>query len=430
MGDTRDQQSHSIHLDAVEDAIAAIARGEIVVVADDEDRENEGDLIMAADAATDAATAFIVRHTSGVICVALTGERCVDLRLPLMVPPVANSESQGTAFTVTVDLREGTTTGISAADRTATIRALADASVPAEDFNRPGHIFPLQARPGGVLKRAGHTEAAVDLARLAGRAPAGVLCELVSEDGSMMRGPELREFADRHGLLFISIADLIRYRRRSEKLIARTAEARVPTEFGEFRCHAFQSTVDGETHLAFVMGDVEQSPTDESPVLVRVHSECLTGDVFASVKCDCGPQLHEAMRRIAEVGRGVVVYLRGHEGRGIGISHKLRAYDLQDAGLDTVDANVELGLPVDSREYGIGAQILVDLGVRHLRLLTNNPSKYGGLDGFGLRIAGREALHVPVHPEAERYLRTKRERMGHLIPDDMLGSDGAGSGTR
>lgn len=430
MGDTSDQQSHAIRLDAVEDAIAAIARGEIVVVADDEDRENEGDLIMAADAATDAATAFIVRHTSGVICVALTGERCVDLRLPLMVPPVANSESQGTAFTVTVDLREGTTTGISAADRTATIRALADASVPAEDFNRPGHIFPLQARPGGVLKRAGHTEAAVDLARLAGRAPAGVLCELVSEDGSMMRGPELREFADRHGLLFISIADLIRYRRRSEKLITRTAEARVPTEFGEFRCHAFQSTVDGETHLAFVMGDVEQAPADESPVLVRVHSECLTGDVFASVKCDCGPQLQEAMRRIAEVGRGVVVYLRGHEGRGIGISHKLRAYDLQDAGLDTVDANVELGLPVDSREYGIGAQILVDLGVRHLRLLTNNPSKYGGLDGFGLRIAGREALHVPVHPEAERYLRTKRERMGHLIPDDMLGSDGAGSGTR
>ena len=430
MADVHDPQARAIRLDAVEDAIAAIARGEIVVVADDEDRENEGDLIMAADAATDADTAFIVRHTSGVICVALTGERCVDLRLPLMVPPVANSESQGTAFTVTVDLREGTTTGISAADRTATIRALADASVPAEDFNRPGHIFPLQARPGGVLKRAGHTEAAVDLARLAGRAPAGVLCELVSEDGSMMRGPELREFADRHGLLFISIADLIRYRRRSEKLIIRTAEARVPTEFGEFRCHAFQSTVDGETHLAFVMGDVEQTPADEAPVLVRVHSECLTGDVFGSVKCDCGPQLHEAMRRIAEVGRGVVVYLRGHEGRGIGISHKLRAYDLQDAGLDTVDANVELGLPVDSREYGIGAQILVDLGVRHLRLLTNNPSKYGGLDGFGLRIAGREPLHVPVHPEAERYLRTKRERMGHLIPDDMLGPDGAGDGSR
>jgi len=408
----------TVRLDPVEEAIAAIAAGGIVVVADDEDRENEGDLIMAADAATDASIAFFVRYTSGVICVSLDGDRCADLRLPLMVPPMANNESQGTAFTVTVDLRSGTTTGISAADRAATIKALADREVPAEEFNRPGHIFPLQARPGGVLKRAGHTEAALDLARLAGRESAGVLCELVSEDGSMMRGPELRAFADEHNLKFISIADLIRYRRRSEKLIVRSAEARVPTEFGEFRCHAFRSLVDGETHLAFVKGDVSDESNGD-PVLVRVHSECLTGDVFASVKCDCGPQLHESMRRIAEHGRGAVVYLRGHEGRGIGISHKLRAYDLQDSGLDTVDANLELGLPVDSREYGIGAQILVDLGVRKLRLLTNNPAKYGGLDGFGLTIEGREPLHVPVHPEAEHYLKTKRDRMGHLIPDDF-----------
>jgi 3,4-dihydroxy 2-butanone 4-phosphate synthase/GTP cyclohydrolase II len=419
MTSTTDNTSGSLRLDSVESAIEAIAAGGIVVVADDEDRENEGDLIMAADAANEAAIAFFVRHTSGVICVSLTGERCADLRLPLMVPPVANSESQGTAFTVTVVLRTGTTTGISAADRTATILGLADANVPAEDFNRPGHIFPLQARPGGVLKRAGHTEAALDLARLAGRAPAGVLCELVDDDGSMMRGPALRRFADEHGLPFISIADLIRYRRRSEKLIERVAEARVPTEHGEFRCHAFRSLVDGETHLAFVAGDLASVPDDES-VLVRVHSECLTGDVFGSVKCDCGPQLDESMRRISQAGRGVVVYLRGHEGRGIGISHKLRAYDLQDAGLDTVDANLELGLPVDSREYGIGAQILVDLGVRRLRLLTNNPAKYGGLDGFGISIDGREPLHVAVHPEAERYINTKRERMGHLFPEDVL----------
>ncbi len=416
-----------VRLDPVEDAIAAIARGEIVVVADDEDRENEGDLIMAADAATPEAITFFVRHTSGVICVALTPERCNDLRLPLMVPPIANNEAQGTAFTVTVDLREGTTTGISAADRSATLRALADDDVTAEAFNRPGHIFPLQARPGGVLKRAGHTEAALDLARLAGRAPAGVLCELACEDGSMMRGPELREFADRHGLVFISIADLIRYRRRSEKLVERSGEARLPTEFGDFRCIAYDSAVDGQTHLAFVKGEVHEG---DEPVLVRVHSECLTGDVFSSVKCDCGPQLREAMRRIDAAGRGVVVYLRGHEGRGIGISHKLRAYELQDAGYDTVDANVELGLPVDNREYGVGAQILADLGVRRLRLLTNNPAKYGGLEGFGLVIEGREPLHVPVHPEAVAYLATKRDRLGHLLPNDVPVRDARLGATR
>jgi 3,4-dihydroxy 2-butanone 4-phosphate synthase/GTP cyclohydrolase II len=401
--------------DPIEDAIAAIARGEIVVVADDEDRENEGDLIMAADAATPEAIAFFVRHTSGVICVGLTGERCDDLDLTPMVRANQNTESHGTAFTVTVDLAEGTTTGISAADRAATLRALADPAVGTEAFNRPGHIFPLRARPGGVLKRVGHTEASVDLARLAGRAPAGVLCELVLDGGDMARGADLRRFADEHGLAFVSIADLVRHRRRHEKLVEQTADARLPTEWGEFRCHSYESVLDGETHLAFVVGDV----AGDDPVLVRVHSECLTGDVFGSVKCDCGPQLRESMRLVAEAGRGVVVYLRGHEGRGIGLSHKLRAYELQDAGLDTVDANIELGLPVDTREYGIGAQILVELGVRNLRLLTNNPAKYSGLEGFGLTITERVGLHLPVHPESERYLRTKRDRMGHLLPDDL-----------
>jgi 3,4-dihydroxy 2-butanone 4-phosphate synthase/GTP cyclohydrolase II len=400
--------------DPIEAAIAAIGRGEIVVVADDEDRENEGDLIMAADMATEEQIAFFVRHTSGVICVGLPGERCDELQLPLMVPASGNTEVQGTAFTVTVDLAEGTSTGISAADRARTLRALADPTMGPMAFNRPGHIFPLRARPGGTLKRAGHTEAAVDLARLAGRAPAGVLCEVVLDSGGMARVPDLRAFADEHGLLLVSIADLIRYRRRTEKLVTRTAAARVPTQWGEFRCVSFDSRVDGgDSHLAFVMGEV----AGRADVLVRVHSECITGDVFASVRCDCGEQLHEAMRRVAEEGHGVVVYLRGHEGRGIGITHKLHAYELQDAGADTVDANLRLGLPVDSREYGIGAQILADLGLTSIRLMTNNPAKYGGLDGYGLTITERVPLHVPVHPEAQRYLETKRLRMGHSLPE-------------
>lgn len=398
--------------DPIDDAIAAIARGEIVVVADDEDRENEGDLIMAADAATEEQIAFFVRHTSGVICVGLPAERCDGLHLALMVPPAANQEAQGTAFTISVDLKTGTSTGISAGDRARTLRSLADPNVGPEAFNRPGHIFPLRARPGGVLKRAGHTEAAVDLARLAERQPAGVLCEVVLDNGGMARVPDLRAFADRHGLLLVSIADLIRHRRRTEKLITRTAAARLPTKWGEFRCYAFHSLVDGgDTHLAFVKGDV----AGRSDVLVRVHSECITGDVFASVKCDCGAQLHEAMRRINEAGSGVVVYLRGHEGRGIGITHKLHAYELQDTGLDTVDANLQLGLPVDTREYGIGAQILVDLGLTSVRLMTNNPAKYRGLEGFGLTVTQRVPLHVPIHPEAQRYVDTKHQRMGHLI---------------
>jgi 3,4-dihydroxy 2-butanone 4-phosphate synthase/GTP cyclohydrolase II len=402
-----------VRSDPIDAAIAAIARGEIVVVADDEDRENEGDLIMAADLATPEAITFFVRHTSGVICVGLTGERCGELDLPQMVVAADNSEALGTAFTISVDVREGTTTGISAADRARTLRALADPNVGGRAFNRPGHVFPLRARPGGVLKRAGHTEAAVDLAVLAGRQPAGALCELVLDDGTMARGPDLRRFADEHGLVFITIAELIRHRRTTERLVERTATARIPTRWGDFQCHAFESSLDGETHLAYTVGDV----TGDDPVLVRVHSECLTGDVFGSVKCDCGPQLHEAMRRVAEIGRGVVVYLRGHEGRGIGITHKLRAYELQEQGLDTVDANVELGLPVDRREYGVGAQILADLGVRRMRLMTNNPAKYGGLDGYGLEIVERVPIHLRVHPEAEAYLRTKRDRMGHLLSD-------------
>ncbi len=393
----------------IEDVVAAIARGEMVVMVDDEDRENEGDLIMAAEFATPEKIAFIVRHTSGVVVAPLTGERCDDLRLPLMVEH--NTESHRTAFTVSVDLIEGTSTGISASDRAATLRGLADPEVGFGAFARPGHIFPLRARDGGVLKRAGHTEAAVDLARMAGLQPAGIICEIVNEDGSMSRLPTLIEFSKRHGLLLSSIAELIRYRRTHEKLVTRIGQAQVPTDWGIFTCTAFKSHLDDTEHLAFSIGDVD----DGQPVLTRVHSECLTGDVFSSRRCDCGPQLHTAMQIIAEESRGVVVYLRGHEGRGIGIGHKIRAYSLQDDGLDTVDANTELGLPVDSREYGIGAQILNDLGVRQLRLMTNNPAKYGGIAGYGLEVVERVALRAHTTPENIDYLKTKRDRMGHLI---------------
>jgi 3,4-dihydroxy 2-butanone 4-phosphate synthase/GTP cyclohydrolase II len=395
----------------IEEAVAAIRRGGMVVVVDDEDRENEGDLFVAAEHATPEVMAFFVRHTSGLICAAITNSRADELDLPLMVE--RNTESQRTAFTVTVDYTKGTTTGISAHDRSRTARALVDPSTRPLDLARPGHLHVLRARDGGVLKRAGHTEAVVDLARMAGLAPAGVLCEIVTEDGlGMARRDELEAFAAHHGLPLVTIADLIRYRRQTERLVARTAgPVRLPTEFGEFQSFSYQSVLDGETHLAFVMGD----PAGQDNVLVRVHSECLTGDVFGSRRCDCGAQLHAALRRIAEEGLGVVVYLRGHEGRGIGITHKLRAYELQDGGFDTVDANVELGLPVDSREYGIGAQILVDLGVSTMRLMTNNPAKRGGLEGYGLQIVERVALHTEPNEENIHYLRTKRDRLGHLI---------------
>lgn len=399
---------------AIEDAIAAIARGEIIVVLDDEDRENEGDLIMAASAVTPEKIAFFLEHTSGYICAPMTGERCDELDLPLMV--LSNTESHRTAFTVTVDYRHGTSTGISAYDRSATIAALVDPRTRPGDLARPGHICPLRSAPGGVLKRAGHTEAAVDLAGLAGLEPAGVLCEITDANKmGMARGPELEEFSARHGLLMITIADLIRYRRRTEKLVKRFSEARIPTDFGEFVCYAYQSVLDGTEHLALVKGDVAGRPG----VLVRVHSECLTGDVFGSRRCDCGPQLQDAMQMIDENGSGVVVYLRGHEGRGIGIGHKLRAYHLQEQGADTVDANSRLGLPVDSREYGIGAQILTDLGVTTMRLMTNNPSKFGGLDGFGLDIVERVPMPSQITPENTAYLRTKRDRMGHMIEGNL-----------
>ena len=396
---------------AVEEAVEAFRRGEPVVVVDDEDRENEGDLVVAAAHATPEVMAFFVRHTSGLICASVTAERADELDLPLMV--ARNTESQRTAFTVTVDYRHGTTTGISAADRSRTARALVDPDVRAGDFNRPGHLHVLRARPGGVLKRAGHTEAAVDLARMAGLPPAGVLCEVVSADRlSMARRPELESFASEHGLVLVSIADLVRYRRRTERLVERVASARIPTEWGDFDCVAYRSEVDSETHLALVRGQ----PAGAANVLVRVHSECLTGDVFGSRRCDCGSQLHEAMRMISEAGVGVVVYLRGHEGRGIGIASKLDAYQLQDGGLDTVEANLHLGLPVDSREYGIGAQILVDLGITTMRLLTNNPSKRGGLEGYGLEIVERVPILTEPTAENLRYLQTKRDRMGHELP--------------
>jgi 3,4-dihydroxy 2-butanone 4-phosphate synthase/GTP cyclohydrolase II len=397
-------------LSTIEEAIAQLRGGGMVVVVDDEDRENEGDLVMPAQDVTPESMAFYLEYTSGVFCVPLESSRADELDLPLMV--VANTEAQRTAFTVTVDFRHGTTTGISASDRAATIRALIDPATRSNDLNRPGHIFPLRYREGGVLKRAGHTEATVDLCRLAGKYPSGVLCEIVTADKSdMARLPELEAFAKEHDLPIISIADLIRYRSHSEKLVRRIAEASLPTEFGQFQAFVFESVLNGEQHMALVYGDISTTPD----VLVRVHSECLTGDVFTSLRCDCGPQLQTALAKVAAEGAGVVVYLRGHEGRGIGLAHKIQAYALQEDGRDTVDANLELGLPVDSREYGIGAQILVDLGVTSMRLLTNNPSKRGGLEGFGLNIVERVPLETNPTAFNIDYLRTKRERMGHML---------------
>ncbi len=380
-------------------------------------RENEGDLIIAAEKTTPDTMAFMVRHTSGVICMPLEGARLDELQLPMMV--AENTTAYRTAFTVSVDAKRDTTTGISAADRTTTVHALIDPQTRPDDLARPGHIFPLRYREGGVLKRAGHTEAAVDLARLAGLSPAGVLAEVVNDDGTMSRLPELERFASEHGLAMISIADLIRYRRHREKLVRRISEARIPTKYGEFTAYVFESLLDGTEHMAFVRGEV----AGKSNVLVRVHSECLTGDVFGSIRCDCGLQLDLALERVAEENEGVIVYLRGHEGRGIGLGHKLRAYTLQDQGRDTVEANVELGFPVDSREYGIGSQILVDLGITTMRVMTNNPAKYGGLEGYGLEIVERVPLRSRPTDENIAYLRAKQEKMGHLleIEDEGLG---------
>ncbi|GAA2497305.1 bifunctional 3,4-dihydroxy-2-butanone-4-phosphate synthase/GTP cyclohydrolase II [Winogradskya humida] len=395
--------------DDIEAAIKAIAAGRSVIVVDDEDRENEGDLIFAAELATPELVAFMVRYSSGYICVPLPETEADRLDLPPMFH--TNQDAKGTAYAVTVDAREGVSTGISAADRAHTIRLLASAATGPSDLSRPGHVVPLRAKPGGVLRRPGHTEASIDLATLAGLRPAGVICELVNDDGTMMRLPDLERFAAEHDLVLISIAGLIEYRRHHEQQVERVVETRLPTEHGDFTAVGYRATVDGGEHVALVYGDLSE-PGD---VLVRVHSECLTGDVFGSVRCDCGPQLDAALQRIAAEGRGVVLYMRGHEGRGIGLLHKLQAYQLQDRGLDTVDANLELGLPADARDYGIGAQILYDLGIRSMRLLTNNPAKRAGLEGYGLTITGREALPVRLHPENVRYLRTKRDRMGHLF---------------
>lgn len=397
--------------DSVESAIAEIAAGHAVIVVDDADRENEGDLIFAAEKATPELVAFMVRYSSGYVCVPVTEDDADRLDLPPMFR--VNQDRRGTAYTVTVDAREGIATGISATDRAHTIRLLADPSSTEADLSRPGHVVPLRAKEGGVLRRAGHTEAAVDLARLAGLRPAGVLCEIVSEQDptGMARSAELKEFATTHDLKIITIADLISYRRRSERLVRRVATARVPLNCGEFTAIGYESSYDLREHIAFVFGDIG----DGEDVLIRMHSECLTGDVFGSLRCDCGPQLQASLEAVAAEGRGAVVYIRGHEGRGIGLIHKLQAYELQDAGRDTLDANLDLGLPADSRDYGTGAQILVDLGVKSMRLLTNNPAKRAGLEGYGLTVTGRVPLPVSVNPQNIRYLKTKRDRMGHLI---------------
>jgi 3,4-dihydroxy 2-butanone 4-phosphate synthase/GTP cyclohydrolase II len=398
-------------LDPIEGAIKEIAAGHAVIVVDDEDRENEGDLIFAAEHATPELVAFMVRYTSGYICAPITEDEADRLELPPMYR--VNQDRRGTAYTVTVDAREGVSTGISAADRAHTLRLLGDPKTDAADLSRPGHVVPLRSKTGGVLRRAGHTEATTDLCELAGLRPAGVLCELVNDDGTMMRLPQLREFADEHGLVLVSIADLIEYRRRNEKQIERVVETRIPTPWGQFKAVGYDAPYENAEHVALVYGDLG----DGEDVLVRVHSECLTGDVFGSLRCDCGPQLHAALKRVVEEGRGVVLYMRGHEGRGIGLLHKLQAYQLQDLGRDTVDANLDLGLPADARDYGTGAQILVDLGIKTMRLLTNNPAKRAGLEGYGLGVLGRVPLPVRPHPENVRYLRTKRDRMGHLLDE-------------
>jgi 3,4-dihydroxy 2-butanone 4-phosphate synthase/GTP cyclohydrolase II len=395
----------------VEEAIDEIRAGRMVIVVDDADRENEGDLIIAAEKVTPESLAFMIRHTSGVVCLPIVGERLDELSIPLMVAD--STDSQRTAFTVSVDLIHGTTTGISAADRSATIRAVIEPETAPADLVRPGHVFPLRYREGGVLKRAGHTEAAVDLARLAGLYPAGVLCEIVNDDGTMARLPDLLRFARQHGLKIIAIADLIDYRRHREQLIRRVAEASIPTIYGSFRAAAYESQVDGRVHVAMVLGEVGNG----RDILVRVHSECLTGDVFHSLRCDCGTQLEDALGKIGEEGRGVVLYIRGHEGRAIGLPHKLRAYRLQEEGRDTVEANEELGFAPDPRDYGIGAQILFDLGVREMRLMTNNPAKRAGLEGYGLSIVERVPLETKPTEQNVAYLRAKREKLGHLLSE-------------
>ena len=396
----------------VEEAIADLQAGKMIVLVDDEDRENEGDFVMAAEHITAEAITLMTRRASGIITVPMPEERLVALNLELMVRE--NSESMRTAFTITVDAKEGTTTGSSAADRALTIRRLADPGARAADFNRPGHVNPLMARTGGVLKRAGHTEAAVDLMRLAGLEPVGVICEIMGDEGEMARVPELAELARQFDLKFITIAELIKFRRRREKLIHKVASARLPTRYGEFTAHAYESGVDPAPYTAFTMGDI----SDGKDVLVRIHSSCVTGDLLGSLKCDCGDQLHLALEKISEAGRGVLLYIE-QEGRGIGITNKIKAYALQDEGADTVEANVALGFKPDLRDYGIGAQVLVDLGLKRLLYMTNNPAKLAGLEGYGLEIVDRIPLTVTSNDANRHYLETKRTKMGHLLAADL-----------
>jgi 3,4-dihydroxy 2-butanone 4-phosphate synthase/GTP cyclohydrolase II len=393
---------------SIDEAVEAIHAGGIVIVVDDEDRENEGDLTIAAEKITPEAINFMAKYGRGLICMPMTGERLDQLEIPLMVNQ--NTTSFNTAFCVSIEAKYDVSTGISAADRSATVRAAIDPKTKPTDLARPGHMFPLRARDGGVLVRAGQTEAAVDLARIAGLYPAGVICEIMNEDGTMARVPELSKFAKKHRLPMITIADLIKYRMQTERLVKRVAQAELPTEHGAFRIYAYQSHLDSETHVALVRGDIGNG----LDVLVRVHSKCLTGDVFHSARCDCGPQLETALARIAQEGRGVLLYLN-QEGRGIGLANKIRAYELQDQGLDTVEANERLGFKADQRDYGIGAQILSDLGVRTMRLLTNNPRKFVGLQGYGLAISDAVPLEIPASDLTRRYLKTKKDKLGHTL---------------